>query len=340
MHECILYKKLEEDKVNCTACKQKCIIQENSTGLCGIRLNKEGKLYLLVYGKAAASNIDPIEKKPLFHFLPGTEIFSIGTVGCNFGCEFCQNWEISQITRDNKTDPKDIPNLGKDLPPEEIINQCKKRNIPSIAYTYNEPAIFFEYAYDTAKLGKDLKHVFVTNGYDSEEGLNKIHPHLDAMNIDIKSFDDNFYKKICKGQLQPVLDTIKTAHKLGIWLELTTLIIPTQNDSDKEIKQIAEFIAGIDKNIPWHVLAFYPDYKMLDIPPTTKESLLKAYNIGKEAGLNFVYVGNIDDEEHSSTYCPKCKTILIKRRGYSIQSIHFKDGRCTECNEKIPGVWK
>lgn len=351
MHECTLYKKLDNKKVFCTACKQACTISPNNTGICAVRQNIDGKLYLLVYGQAVAANIDPIEKKPLFHFLPGTDIFSIGTVGCNFGCEFCQNWQISQVSKEikarlmeNKKMEKlgvEIGKLGFELMPEKIVNICVKDNIPSIAYTYNEPIIFFEYAYDTAKLGKNKKkrNVFVTSGFETDEALEKLKPYLDAMNIDLKSFSDSFYKKVCKARLQPVLDTIKKVHELGIWLEITTLVIPGKNDSDKELKQIADFIASISKDIPWHISAFYPHYKMTDVPATTHDSLIKAYEIGKKAGLNYVYVGNVPDVERSSTYCPKCNELLIERDYYKTTIKNFKNGKCGKCNEKIPGVW-
>lgn len=352
MHEAVLYKKLGNSKVQCIACKQNCIIAPNNTGICGVRQNKDGKLYLLVYGKAASAHLDPVEKKPLFHFLPGTEIFSLGTVGCNFACGFCQNWDISQITkeignkllREKKIAQMDVEvgKLGYELPPKKIVGICVEENIKSIAYTYNEPIIFFEYLYDTSRLAakKGIKNVLVTNGYESDEALNLLKPYLSAMNIDLKSFNDEFYKKTCKARLQPVLETIRLAHKLGIWIEITTLIIPGKNDSDAEIKKIANFISGIDKNIPWHITAFHPDYKMSNVPSTSHNALDKAYNVGKKAGLNYVYIGNIDDDERSNTYCPKCSSLLIKRNGYHTTIENFDNGICSKCNEKIAGVWK
>lgn len=352
MKECILYKKLDDNKVKCIACKQNCIIAKDQTGICGVRLNKEGKLYLIVYGKAVSANVDPIEKKPLFHFLPATDIFSIGTVGCNFSCTFCQNWDISQITKDLKQKlskekhPElmeiEIGKLGYELSPEKIVNICLEQGIKSIAYTYNEPTIFFEYLYDTAKLAKkhNIKNVMVSNAYETDEALEILKDYIDAINFDLKSFSEDFYNKICKAKLKPVLETIKKAYDLGIWIEITTLIIPNHNDSDKELKQIAEFIANIDKNIPWHVSAFYPTYKMDDVPETTHATLLKAYEIGKKAGLKYVYVGNVVDEEHSGTYCPECNTLLINRHVYLTSIENFKDGKCLKCNKEIKGVWK
>ena len=352
MHEAILYKKLENKKVMCTACKQKCVIAPNHTGICGVRQNKDGKLFLLVYGKASAVNIDPVEKKPLYHFLPGTSIFSLGTVGCNFACTFCQNWNLSQAAKDlrfkllkeKKPEVMDIElsKFGYELSPKKIVEMCVERNIPSIAYTYNEPTIFFEYLYDASKLAhkSGIKNVLVTNGYESDESLEMLKGYVSAMNIDLKSFNDEFYRKICQAKLEPVLETIKKSHELGIWIEITTLLIPGKNDSEEEVKKIAEFIAGIDKNIPWHISAFHPEYKMTDVPSTSTNFIHKSYNIGKKSGLNYVYVGNIIDDERSGTYCQKCSTLLIRRRGYSSDIEKIQDGKCMKCNEKIAGVWK
>ncbi len=338
MHKCILYKKKSDKKVQCQACNWYCDISEGHTGLCGVRKNIKGDLYLSVYGKAIAAHVDNIEKKPLFHFLPGTEIFSIGTVGCNFRCLFCQNWDISQV---RLKEPNET--MGTDLPPKEIVKYCVENDIPSIAYTYNEPAIFFEYAYDTAKLAhkEGIKNIFVSNGFESKEALKKIEPYLDAINIDLKGFTEEFYKEICSARLQPVLDNIKHVHKMDVWLEITTLVIPTKNDSDEELTNIAEFIASISKDIPWHVTAFYPQYKMMDIPPTPPETLERAYEIGKKAGLNYVYTGNIPGMKGENTTCLKCKKEIIERFGLECTSCQVDNkGRCTNCNNKIVGIWK
>ena len=351
MHEATLYEKRSGGTVRCTACRHYCVIADKQTGICGVRQNVGGKLYLLVYGRAASVAVDPIEKKPLHHFLPGTSILSLGTVGCNFGCRFCQNWGISQVTREMRAEflKKKTPELmgaqvsalGYDLAPEKIVGMCAERGLPSIAFTYNEPAIFFEYAYDTAKLAHErgIRSVFVSNGYESEEALTAIRPYLDAMNIDLKSFSEKFYSGLCQAKLAPVLETIRLAHRLGIWVELTTLLIPGKNDSEDELRQIAGFIAGISKDIPWHISAFHPDYKMEDVPATGRASLERAYAIGKSAGLRFVYVGNVLDDEHSSTLCPQCGTPLIERRGYDVTLAGLKDGACAKCGERIPGVW-
>ncbi len=352
MHEAVLYKKLENGSVRCGACRHACVIASGRVGICGVRQNIGGRLYLLVYGRASAVNIDPVEKKPLFHFLPGTSIFSLGTVGCNFGCDFCQNWDISQATRglssrlarEKKLRGMDVEvgKLGYGLPPEKIVEACVEKGIPSIAYTYNEPSIFFEYFYDTSRLahGKGVKNVLVTNGYESDGALRLAKPYIDAMNIDLKSFSDEFYAKVCKARLQPVLDTIRLANELGIWVEITTLVIPGKNDSDGELRKIAEFVAGVDVNMPWHVTAFHPEYKMRGVSPTSNKTLFKACEIGKSVGLKYVYAGNIADEAHESTCCPKCNAMLVRRSGFFVRVEGLRNGVCGKCGEKIPGVWR
>ncbi len=285
MHPAILYKKIKNNLVQCQACAHYCAIKEGKTGKCGVRQNVGGRLQLLVYGRPVGLQVDPIEKKPLYHFLPGTKILSFGTFGCNFKCEFCQNWDMSQTYAE----------LTQNYTPEEIVALAVKYKTPSIAYTYNEPAIFAEYARDIMVLAQDrgLKNVWVSNGYFSKETLEYIGPYLDAINIDLKSFSDEFYQKICGAHLQPVLETIKRVHKRGIHQEITTLLIPGENDSDKELKQIAEFITFVDKNIPWHISRFHPDYKMLDKDITPYGSLTRAREIGLKAGLKYIYLGNI-----------------------------------------------
>lgn len=352
MHEAVLYETLENKKVRCTACKHYCTIPPNHTGICGVRMNKEGKLYLLVYGKSSGMNIDPVEKKPLFHFLPSTPIFSFGTVGCNFACQFCQNWEISQVTKVMKAKllkekmlgrmELEVSTLGYELEPKNIVEYCKSHHIPSIAYTYNEPVIFAEYVHDTAELARKegIKNVMVTSGYESDEALGFLGNLIDAMNIDLKGFTEEFYSKICKTHLQPVLETIRHVHKRGIWMEITTLIIPGKNDSEQELANLAGFIASVSKNIPWHVTAFHPEYKMLDVPRTSHDTLIRAHTIGKKAGLRFVYMGNVHDDKRQNTYCPGCNTLLIRRNWHtSIVEQAFKKGRCQECGESMPGIW-
>ncbi|MBS3141233.1 AmmeMemoRadiSam system radical SAM enzyme [Candidatus Woesearchaeota archaeon] len=327
MKECILYKK-EKNHVKCLACSHYCIIPENKTGICQVRKNINNKLFLLVYGKVISHHIDPIEKKPLYHFLPGTNIYSIGTIGCNFKCDFCQNYEISQ--------EREIS--GEDMQPEQIVKEAIKNKCKSIAYTYNEPVIMTEFAIDIAKLAKksNLKNIYVTNGYETKECIDFISNYIDAMNIDLKSFSNKFYLKNCKAKLQPVLNTIKYSHEKGIWIEITTLIIPGENDSEKELNQIAKFISSIDKNIPWHISRFFPMYKMQEKSFTPEKTLQKAYEIGKKY-LNHVYIGNINKE--NNTICPKCKKEIIERHNY-ITISKLKDSKCPYCNEKIAGVFE
>jgi pyruvate formate lyase activating enzyme len=285
--EAELYEKIQGKRVKCLACAHHCKIAEGKTGICAVRKNINGKLYLLVYGKVASMAVDPIEKKPLYDFLPDTEAFSIGTVGCNFKCDFCQNCKISQASKQGII-------FGQDITPTEIVENALKTKCKSIAYTYNEPAIFIEFVKDTAKLAKEkkLKNILVTNGYLSKESFDYIADYIDAMNIDLKSFSNEFYIKYCGASLQPVLETIKSSHKKGIHIELTTLLIPGLNDSDKELEKIAKFIASVDKNIPWHISRFFPMYKMQSKEVTPIESLKRAEKIGKKY-LNKVYLGNI-----------------------------------------------
>ncbi len=284
-----LFKKLDSEKARCLACAHHCVIAEGRTGICGVRKNVKGELDLLVYGKPVAIHVDPIEKKPLYHFLSGTEILSFGTFGCNFRCSFCQNADISQIRTHNSD------NMTQVIEPEEIVKMALEYKTPSIAYTYNEPTIFVEYAHDIMALAKKagLKNVFVSNGYESTETWEYIGPYLDAINIDLKSFSDDFYKKQCGARLQPVLDSIKECYRRKIWQEITTLLIPDENDSDKELTQIAEFITSVDNGIPWHISRFHPNYKMLDKDETSLRALERARKIGLGAGLKYVYLGNI-----------------------------------------------
>ncbi|MBU0975547.1 MAG: AmmeMemoRadiSam system radical SAM enzyme [Patescibacteria group bacterium] len=338
MHKALLFKKLKNNLVECTACNHYCKIVPDRCGICGVRQNKDGILYSLVYGLTSGSEVDDIEKKPFFHFLPGSSVFSVGTIGCNFGCDFCQNAWMSQCTKD-KSIP--VPPLYK-LSPKEIVYFCIENNIKIISYTYNEPFIFCEYTYDTAKLAKKagIKNVYVSNGYGSKEAVELMSPYLDAINIDLKSFSNTFYTKICKAKLQPVLDSIKLLYNKGIWIELTTLIIPGQNDSPHELDQIAQFIVSVSQSIPWHVTRFSPSYKMRNISSTSEAKIKEAYRIGKTAGLKYVYAGNIHDQDLHSTYCPKCEELLIKRDWGYTRIENLKDGKCGKCNARIEGMWK
>lgn len=338
MKEVLLYKKLEANKVQCGVCAHNCLILPDKRGICGVRENIEGKLCALNYGKAIAVNIDPIEKKPLFHFLPGSQSLSIATVGCNFFCGNCQNYGISQAPKLNK------PILGEDLSPEKIVQLAIKSNCPSISYTYTEPTIFLEYALDTMKLAKKegLKNCWVSNGFMSEEAAKLVIPYLDANNIDIKSFSDEFYKKQCGARLKPVLKTAKLMKKSGVWVEITTLVIPTLNDSEEIFKEIAKFIKNeLGAETPWHVTQFSGviSWKLQDLPDTPVEILEKAYGIGKKTGLKYVYTGNIPGLSSEDTICPKCNTLCIDRTGYII-SRKDKDGKCPKCKEDLDLILK
>lgn len=289
MQEALLYQKLQNDRISCSLCEHKCKINSGQFGICGMRQNINGILYTHAYGQVIAEHVDPIEKKPLYHFLPGSKTYSIAAPGCNFRCGFCQNWQISQISK------RDGFTSGLALTPEQIVQNALKYNCPSISYTYTEPTIFFEYALDSAKLAqkKGLKNIFVTNGFMSAEALQLIAPYLDAANIDLKSFSEDFYKKICHAKLQPVLATIKQMAALKIWVEITTLLIPGENDSPQELKKIAQFIYEVSPEIPWHISAFHPDYQFTDHHLTPLKSLENARNIGLQAGLKSVYLGNV-----------------------------------------------
>lgn len=294
MKECYLYKK-DGDYVTCQTCHHRCRIAPFKRGICGVRENQKGKLCLLVYGRVISESIDPIEKKPLFHFLPGTKSLSIATVGCNFRCLWCQNFDISQCAKQHLDRNEITNNLGIEMEPEEIITHAKNNHCPSISYTYTEPTIFLEFALDVMKLAKKakLKNIWVSNGYMTEETLNLIAPYLDAINIDLKGFDEEKYQKYSGAKLAPVLENIRQIYKRKIHLEVTTLIVPEVNDDEKQLKSIANFLAKISKDIPWHISRFFPTYKMTDTPPTPIETLKMAEEIGKTAGLKHIHLGNI-----------------------------------------------
>lgn len=337
MKKAILWKKLKEDIIECQACNFRCKISPNNTGVCQARKNVGGELFSLTYGQITSRNIDPVEKKPLYHFYPGSVTYSIGTLGCNFKCLFCQNFDISQSTINENDHINDIRT------PEEIVEEAKRYGCDSIAYTYNEPSIFIEFVIETAELAKKagMKNIYVTNGYETKEALDLIKDKVDAMNIDLKSMSSDFYLKKCGAvDIEKVLETIKTAYSMGFWIEISTLVIPLHNDSEEELRQIAEFIAKLDKNIPWHILRFFPMYQMEDIEQTPIATLLKAYNIGKEAGLNYIYIGNLSDEGYENTKCTKCGEILVERKwrqGILVNKI--KQKKCPKCGEEIAGIF-
>ena len=335
MKEAQFYEKKDKQKIQCYLCSHRCLIPPGKVGVCGVRRNVDGILYSLVYGRTIADNVDPIEKKPLFPFQPGSRSFSIGTVGCNFHCLHCQNFSISQVTKGGG----EI--VGKSLSPEQIVKLAKNYQCKSIAYTYTEPTIFLEYALDTARLAHEqgIKNVFVTNGYITPEALQSAYTAIDGANIDLKSFDEKQHQKLCGAKLQPVLESIQLYHELGVWVEVTTLVIPHHNDSEEELTKIAQFIVAIDSGIPWHVTQFYPTYKLTNEPRTPIETLQKARDIGKRAGLRYVYTGNIPGDEGENTYCYKCGKLLIQRMGYLIQANHIIDGSlCPSCGAEIDGI--
>ncbi len=333
IHEARLVETGENGTVRCRLCAHRCSIAPGRFGICNVRENRGGTLMTRAYGELVAANVDPIEKKPLFHFLPGTTSMSIAAAGCNFRCGFCQNWEISQAS---EAAPE--RKGGRETSPAAVVRAALDQRCRSISYTYTEPTIFFEFAYDTAKAARaaGLANVFVTNGYMTAEALETIRPYLDAANVDLKAFRDETYKKVCGARLQPVLDSIRLMRKLGIWVEVTTLVVPGMNDGEDELKDIARFLAGVDPALPWHISRFHPDYRLTEAPPTPVTVLRKARRIGREAGLAFVYVGNIGDEGED-TFCPSCGRMLIKRRGFGIEANAIISGACPACGTAIAG---
>lgn len=339
MEEAFFYEKVDDRKltVRCFLCNHHCRIKDGRRGICQVRENREGILYSLVYGKLISENVDPIEKKPIFHLLPGSLSYSISTVGCNFHCRHCQNYEISQYPSLHN---KEI--AGHLRTPDEIVESAIKQGCRSISYTYVEPTIFYEFAFDTARLAKErgIKNIFVSNGYSSPEATRKIAPFLDANNIDLKAFTDKFYKEVCGARLQPVLDTILLMKELGVWVEVTTLLIPGWNDSDQELRDIAAFIKSVDPEIPWHVTRFYPTYKMTDRDGTPTETVERAREIGLSAGLKYVYTGNLPGLEGENTFCPECGKKLISRTGFQASISEMEGNKCTACETEIAGIFR
>lgn len=333
--EAMLYSKLEEGKVRCNLCAHGCVIDPGRRGICGVRENKEGVLYSLVYGTLIAESIDPIEKKPFFHVYPASRSYSIATVGCNFSCRFCQNHDISQMPRTTRMI------TGEDFLPAEIVAKAKKSGSQTIAYTYTEPTIFFELAYDTAKIAIEngLKNLFVTNGFMTPDAIETIAPYLSAANVDLKSFRDEFYGGKCGARLNPVLESLKKMKEKGIWVEITTLLIPTLNDCDEELKDIARFIAGLGRETPWHISRFHPQYKMQNMTVTPLDSLHRAGQIGREAGLKYVYTGNVPGDDGENTRCFHCGKLLIERYGFKIVGMNLQGGKCPHCGTELDGIF-
>lgn len=326
----------EDGKVICTLCPRECHIPEGSRGFCFVRANEGGELVLTTYGRSTGFCIDPIEKKPLNHFLPGTSVLSFGTAGCNLGCKFCQNWDISKS--------REIERLSEAATPEMIVEAALHTGCRSIAFTYNDPVIWAEYALDVAKLARPagIKTVAVTAGYIQAAAREEFFAEMDAANVDIKAFTEAFYRKLTQTQLSPVLDTIEYVHQhTHCWMELTNLLIPGENDSERETADLCKWIRDtLGPDVPIHFTAFHPDYKMMDTPPTPPQTLLRAREQALAAGIKFAYVGNVDDTRHESTYCPQCGALLIERNWYEIGTYHLKQNRCATCGTTIPGLFE
>jgi pyruvate formate lyase activating enzyme len=321
-------------EVHCFLCAHHCRIAPGDRGLCGVRENAAGELQTLTYGCPVAAGVDPVEKKPLFHFLPGSLSYSIATVGCNFTCRFCQNAEISQMPRDQGQVQ------GSELSPDEVVRAAREAGCASISYTYTEPTIFMEYARDCASRATEagLANVFVTNGYMTEEALDFIGGDLHAANVDLKAFSDEFYRDVVGARLAPVLSSIERLYERGVWLEVTTLLIPGLNDGEDDLRGLAGFLAAVSPDIPWHVSRFHPTYRMLDRPPTPLSSLDRAVALGREAGLHYIYPGNVPGHDGESTFCPECGERVIERRAFSLGSRRLDRDRCTRCGHPIPMV--
>lgn len=334
MHEAVLYEKLDNDSVRCNLCAHHCVISNGRLGVCSVRKNLGGELYTLVYGRCISRGVDPVEKKPLYHFYPGTGAYSIATPGCNFRCQWCQNADIAHMPREwGKI-------AGSNIAPLEIVNAASESGCRSIAYTYTEPTIFFEYAYDIAQQAHKhgIANIFVTNGYMTLEMLEYFAPYLDAANVDLKAFREKTYHRVVGAGLSPILDSMKKMVRQGVWLEVTTLVIPGINDDKSELREVAQFIAGeLGPDVPWHISRFFPAYQLTDVQPTPISTMQSAYDIGKEEGLRYVYMGNVAGE--SNTVCYDCGRLLIRRQGYWVAENNLRAGHCPDCGAPITGVW-
>ncbi len=329
------WKPLANKRIQCALCPKGCQVGDRERGFCGVRENRDGVYYTLVYGSAAAARPDPIEKKPFFHFLPGTTAFSIGTAGCSLNCKDCQNWDLSQSR------PEQLST--RHLPPADVAAQALATGCRSIAYTYNEPTVFYEYMYDTAVEGRKrgLRSVVVSSGYTSQEPLRALIPRVDAIKVDLKGFSEQFYSRYCSGSLRPVLDTIKTVHASDTWLELVLLVVPGISDDARTIEATCQWIrANCGPEVPVHFSRFYPNYQLRSLPPTPYATLQQCYQTARRAGLHFVYLGNVPESPSQHTVCPGCGKTVVERRGYTVTALRLKNGRCPGCGRRIPGVWQ
>jgi pyruvate formate lyase activating enzyme len=334
MIKALLSESVENNQVICHLCARECRITNGKTGVCRVRKNIAGILYSLNSDHVVAVHMDPIEKKPLYHFLPGSSTFSIAAMGCNFSCCFCQNYSISMVNEERGI-------KGETISPEQLVQSALKNHARSISYTYTEPTVFFELMFQTARLAhqEGIKNVLVSNGYMTSQALSLLGPFLDAANIDLKAFNDNYYKKYCSASLKPVLETISAMKARGIWLEITTLLIPELNDDDQEIKNLISFLLEVDDKMPWHVSRFFPQYKLQHILPTAQESIEKFLCLGAEMGLKYLYGGNLSADCWSNTHCSRCEKKIIRRQGYQTEIVALQSGKCQSCGQDIPGVW-
>jgi len=334
MKEAMCYHRNDEDRTDCFLCAHHCRIKPGERGKCGVRENRDGVLFSLAYERIVAQNVDPIEKKPLFHFHPGTRSLSIATAGCNFSCVFCQNADIALAPREH------IPVPNWRVPAREMVESALDSQCASISYTYTEPTIFMEYAVETAELAHavGILNVFVTNGFMTREALDAAAPFFDAANVDLKAFNDRFYVEQCGARLKPVLNTLETMKRLGLWTEVTTLLIPGLNDDPGELRELAQFLTSLGPETPWHVTRFYPRYRLTDRPPTPVQTLRMAREIGLEAGLHHVYTGNVPGDDGENTCCRGCGKLLIERYGYTVRLCALKSGLCDQCGTPLAGV--
>jgi pyruvate formate lyase activating enzyme len=334
IREAQFYEKLAYKKIKCKLCPRECVIDDRERGYCGVRENRGGTYYTLVHSRVVTAHIDPIEKKPFFHVLPGTLAFSLATAGCNVNCKMCQNWEISQVR------PEQV--RATYVPPARVADLARQNRCPAIAYTYSEPVIFYEYMMDTAQAGHaaGVRSVVVTGGYITEEPLKKLCGAVDAIKVDLKAFSEKFYKDVVNGELKHVLNALVTIRKLGMWSEIVYLVVPTLNDSDQEFKGLARWIkSDLGPDVPVHFSRFHPEYLLKNLPPTPLETLERAKAIADAEGLHCVYIGNVPSHPAESTYCPKCRKVVVERVGYTVGAVHIKNGQCQYCHTPIPGVW-